>query len=340
MSTDYQIPRFTLDEIKAFLEERYRLEGKVKLLDGERDLNCLLETGENCWVFKITNQLENPAMLACQHQVFELISKQAIFRESLCAQPSINNKDIEIIYSSTGTEHHCRLLPYIDGQLLSEVKPRSRALYQDLGRSLGKLDSSLAGFSHPGIERPLLWDIRQADDRINEFKPLIKNGHQRSLIDHFHGRYISRVLPEQAQLRSSVIHNDANDNNVIVDSNDSNQIKCLIDFGDMLKTWLVAEPAIAIAYALLDEDNPVECCSAIASGYHSALPLNEIELAVLFELITIRLCTSVSICAYQKSQQPDNKYLAISEKPAWQLLERLIELPSARFISAIQDCCR
>jgi Ser/Thr protein kinase RdoA (MazF antagonist) len=231
-------------------------------------------------------------------------------------------------------------LPYIDGHLLSDLKPRSRALYHDLGRVLGKLDASLTGFNHPGIERPLLWDIREADDRIKEFKPLIKNARQRNLIDHFHSRYLSLVLPEQAQLRISVIHNDANDNNVIIDPNNSNQISCLIDFGDMLKTWLVAEPAIAIAYALLDEDDPVECCSAIAGGYHSVFPLTTFELSVLFELITIRLCTSVSICAYQKSQQPDNEYLAISEKPAWQLLERLSELPSSRFITAIQDTCR
>jgi Ser/Thr protein kinase RdoA (MazF antagonist) len=340
MSTDYQIPQFNLDEIKILLKDLYRLEGKIKFLDGERDLNCLVDTEKNRWVFKIANKLENPAMLECQHQVFQLIAQQTVFRQTICAQPSINKKEIEMIYSSTGTEHHCRLLPFIDGQLLSDVKPRSQALYHDLGRSLGQLDVSLAGFSHPGIERPLLWDISEADDRIKKFKPLIKNPHRHSLIDHFHRRYLSRVLPEHAQLRNSVIHNDANDNNVIVDPNNSNQISCLIDFGDMLKTWLVAEPAIAIAYALLDEDDPIDCSSEIARGYHSAFPLTEFEQSILFDLVTIRLCTSVCICAYQKSLQPDNKYLAISEKPAWQLLERLIELPSSRLISTIQDTCR
>ena len=39
--------------------------------------------------------------------------------------------------------------------------------------------------------------------------------------------------------------------------------------------------------------------------------------------ILIRLSMSVTISAHQKSLQPDNKYLQISEKPAWNLLQQL-----------------
>jgi hypothetical protein len=37
----------------------------------------------------------------------------------------------------------------------------------------------------------------------------------------------------------------------------------------------------------------------------------------------MRLAMSVTISAHQKQIQPDNHYLIISEKPAWNLLEKL-----------------
>ena len=54
----------------------------------------------------------------------------------------------------------------------------------------------------------------------------------------------------------------------------------LLDFGDMHHGLLVAEPAIAAAYALLGEADPLAAMAAVVSGYHAALPLEEAEIAV------------------------------------------------------------
>ena len=44
---------------------------------------------------------------------------------------------------------------------------------------------------------------------------------------------------------------------------------------------------------------------------------------MLFDLIIIRLCTSVVNSALRKKESPHNAYLVISEKPAWRLLRVL-----------------
>jgi 4-aminobutyrate aminotransferase-like enzyme len=44
---------------------------------------------------------------------------------------------------------------------------------------------------------------------------------------------------------------------------------------------------------------------------------------ILFPLICIRLCLTVTNSAYQRVVEPSNEYLTISEKPAWVLLEKL-----------------
>ena len=62
------------------------------------------------------------------------------------------------------------------------------------------------------------------------------------------------MAPRFPELRTSVIHNDANDNNILVQESGS-QVKSIIDFGDMVHTYTICELAIAIAYMILDKED-------------------------------------------------------------------------------------
>jgi Ser/Thr protein kinase RdoA (MazF antagonist) len=86
------------------------------------------------------------------------------------------------------------------------------------------------------------------------------------------------VAPRLATLRATVIHNDANDWNVLVDSADQDRISGLIDFGDALHAPLIAEIAIASAYAGLDQADPIGAAASIARGFHAEYPLLEEEI--------------------------------------------------------------
>ena len=70
-----------------------------------------------------------------------------------------------------------------------------------------------------------------------------------------------------------------------------------------------------------------------------SLPLRESEIRALFSLICMRLCMSVCICAHQKSIEPDNEYLKISEKPAWELLEKLANVSSESASQMFLEAC-
>ena len=41
---------------------------------------------------------------------------------------------------------------------------------------------------------------------------------------------------------------------------------------------LVAEPAVAAAYALLGQEDPLAAAAAVVAGYHAAFPLEEEEI--------------------------------------------------------------
>ncbi|KNC86618.1 hypothetical protein SARC_01247 [Sphaeroforma arctica JP610] len=137
-------------------------------------------------------------------------------------------------------------------------------------------------------------------------------------------------------LRSSVIHNDANDHNVIVsvDSEElpidpatrlcaAPQIVGVIDFGDVLLTKTVFNPAITIAYSILEADEPVSAGVSLIQGYTAQFPLQDTELSLLFLLTMCRLAQSVVYSTIKMLDYPDDEYIPIAQRPAWRVLESL-----------------
>ena len=321
MTDSCTLPDFTLDDASRIARDRYGLSGSIKPLDGERDLNFLIDTGKGKFVLKIANIEESPAMLDCQHAVFERLGKAGVFPHIAIARQSLSGSTIEMIVGNQGM-HASRVLPFIEGRMLAEVEILSPDLLTDLGYTLARLDHALTGFTHPALERALLWDLSMAAETVDTYQGLLRNCRQESLVTFFRNRFCEQVLPKAGQFRRAVIHNDANRGNVVVD-NDAKNVVSLIDFGDMIETWLVAEVAIAGCYVMLGKPDPLQNVAHLLRGYHAELPLLDIELDAIFDLICMRLCTSVCICAHQRRLAPDNAYLSIDEADAWALLENI-----------------
>jgi 4-aminobutyrate aminotransferase-like enzyme/murein DD-endopeptidase MepM/ murein hydrolase activator NlpD len=167
--------------------------------------------------------------------------------------------------------------------------------------------------------------LKNASRIIHRNKEHIVDPEKTALIEYFLGEFEKHVLPVLSDLRISVVHNDANDYNLIIDKAGYPEERSIgiIDFGDMVATHTIFELAVATAYAILGKSDPIIAASSLISGYHSIFPLTEQELELLFPSICARLALSVTLSAYQQTLEPDNEYLKISEAPAWKLLHRL-----------------
>jgi Ser/Thr protein kinase RdoA (MazF antagonist) len=119
-----------------------------------------------------------------------------------------------------------------------------------------------------------------------------------------------------------VIHGDANDYNLLVDPQ-SMTVTGLIDFGDMIYSYTVGDLAIAIAYVILDKTDPHAAAAEIVRGYRSEFALLDEELEALWPLVRLRLAMSVCMAAHQLRQQPENKYLQISQQAIEENLPRI-----------------
>ena len=303
-----EAPAFSINDAVEAAKRFYGLSECVRQLPSERDQNFLFEGKDGLFTLKIANRDEKREVLDFQNRAIERTGCLKVI-------PATQGQEIVEFQG-----HLVRLVTYIPGVPLGEFAPHSPELLSNFGRALGNVDKALASFSHAADGRDLYWDIRNAQRVIESYKHLIRDEGRRSLVERILGRWVVAVVPEVERLRVSVIHSDANDYNVIVRSEQS---VGLIDFGDMVKSFTVAEPAIACAYVMLHKPDPIAAAAEVVRGYHEVYPLTPVEISHLYDFIRVRLAMSVTIAAHQKELEPDNAYLLISEKPAWALLEKL-----------------
>ncbi len=322
------LPDYSNEQVAEAARALYGFEGPMIRLNGERDLNFRIDTNQGPVVFKISHQDESESMLECQHNVFGILGSNGALALSPQTIQSVAGNAFESIQSGTGLKYFCRAVTFIEGRLFSSINPHTPELLESLGAAVGNIDSVLCNFKHEAIERPLLWNMMDAPEVLDRFKPLIRDPEKLNLINYFENRFVAKVYPLKDQLRFGAIHNDVNDNNIIVDGASpwEQRVKGVIDYGDMVYSWIVVDPAVASAYSMLGNPQPLDAAASVVRGYHRQFPLTEKELSILFELMCMRLCMSVCICAHQQSEEPGNEYLRISEKPAWQTLQRLQSL--------------
>jgi len=328
LNTRRQPTIFTTQDASRIALELYGLHAKARTLPGERDYNFHLRTGAGQeFVLKIAPAAEQRNILDLQNRALEHLAAYdpSLLLPQVCATSL--GKAIASVTVANDTSHFVRLLTYIPGRLFAEVKPHTPELLYSLGSMVGRLDRGLQNFAHPAAYRALKWDLQHAL-WIRDYLQHIAQPERRAIVEHFLSQFETQTLPVLPTLRMSIIHNDANDYNVLVDDTDaeSRQVISVIDFGDMVQTYTVSGLAIAATYAMLNKADPLTAAAHVVAGYHETFPLTASEIEVLYSLMCIRLCVSVTNSAYQQEIDPHNEYLVISEQPAWALLEQLMDV--------------
>ncbi len=358
------LPEFSIADAERIARDHYDLTAAASPLASERDQNFLMTIpasgkgggkGER-FVLKIANAGESRRLLEMQNRAMTHVHQRLAAGAVPITRHNVAGELITTIAGSDAdecdedgrpAEHFVRLVTWVDGDLLADVRPESPGspapptLFESLGRFLGDLDNALGDFEHQAAHREFHWDLGQAPNFVSSYLPRVVKDKQRRLVSGFLDRFEKTTAPLLAHLPRSVIHNDANDRNIIVRVNAAGApvVVGIIDFGDMVYTNTVCEPAIGAAYAMLERDDPLETAVHVLRGYHRVHPIDPDELPALWDLICLRLCMSVTIAAHQRALRPDNAYLAISERPAWRMLAQLAEIDVNQARRAFEEVC-
>lgn len=317
--------RLNIDDAAALARRMYGLAAAARELPSERDQNFEITTERGTFVLKIAGTAERPEVLDLQNRALEWLAARA---PDLPAPRLVPASDGRLTVEAGG--RLVRLLTFLPGTILADARPQSPAVLGAVGRFLGRLDRALEGFSHPAArDRDLLWNPDRALDVIAGNEGAIEDPARRALVAHFFTEHAQNAARLLASLPRGVIHNDANDYNVLLGdpTPGDRPVSGILDFGDMVETWTVCEPAVAIAYAIFGKADPLAAACRLAAGYHAERPLADAELEALWSLAAIRLCTSVCLSARRRTTEPENGYLLVSEAPAWAALEAMRAIP-------------
>jgi 4-aminobutyrate aminotransferase-like enzyme len=344
MSLLQHAPRFDAAAAARLARELYGLEADASPLPSERDQNFLLTvTGPSArasrgdrFVLKIANAAEEPALLEAQNALMEHVAHLDLCPRVL---PTTSG---EVVARGPGG-HGIRLLTWLPGAPLGATANPPESLFEDLGRRLGQLDRALAGFDHPALHREFHWDLAQGFRIVGRHSRLIADEALRGLVERTVAHVEARDARVLAGVRRSVIHGDANDHNVLVrlpgGPGPGGPVAGLLDLGDAVYSYTVADLAIAIAYAVLDTRDPVATAATIAAAYDAEYPLMDGELSVLFGLVQLRLCVSACLAAYQQPERPSDRYLGISQDPIGRTLPALAGAHPDAAEARFRDAC-
>lgn len=333
-------PVFTWEEAKT-VADRFGNFELVKVLPSERDQNLLLRAvaepdspsggGDvvDHAVLKIHNPNDELAFIDCQSMALELATAAG----ATCQRQlrTLDSSQVMVALPMKDCERtcQCRMLTFLPGKMLAEAAEQAAenadaraVLFAEVGTAVGSVTAALLNMEHPAAQRTFVWDLCQCEEVIGKFASDVRADRQ-PLLERFLGEYRRDIVPLLPKLRRSVVHNDPNDYNLVVDERGHVGV---LDFGDMLRTYTCADAAIGMAYLLFHCPSGVPLAESIVPfvrSFHEKCPLIEEEVQALFGLAVMRVCTSVCMSAHQSKLEPDNEYILISAGPAWALLERL-----------------
>jgi Ser/Thr protein kinase RdoA (MazF antagonist) len=326
-------PQFTLADAVRIAREVFGLAVTAAVLPSERDQNFLLAVpcGDR-HVLKIAKADEERSVLEFQNAALAHVARRAPGLALPRLQRTRGGAHMERIRDGRGRWHFIRLIGWLEGRVYAEALPHGAALLASLGSVIGELDRALQDFSHAAMHRQLGWDLKCADLALEHLALLTPEQQQ-----------VVRQLAPAWQaidwngLRRGVIHGDANDHNVLVRDG---SVVGIIDFGDIVHSAVACDPAIAVAYAMLDQARPLDAAAAIMRAYHARFPLRTAEIDAIYPLVTARLCMSLCYAAYNARAKSGDVYQQVTAGPAWILLQRLAQVPPASARSMLRDACR
>ena len=310
------------EQVADWLKTHYAITGDLKALVGDVDMNFRCQSLVQSYTVKIS-QVDDINDFECEAALMHH-TKQHKSEHVHLPEPvnNLNKQWLTVCQQNEESITVMRVLTWVAGVLWSEYLPHTDKKLSQLGQQAARLDHLLSDFKHPAASREFAWDLTQSlwvKEHLGRF-----DSTQQKTLQYFIDLFTANQN-DFSQQRRQVIHNDLNDNNILIHYN---QVSGFIDFGDAIETQLINEVAILCAYALMHKPDPLSAAAELIKGYHNTLPLHDTELKQLYHLIGMRLVVSVTQSVIARAKNPDNSYKSVSEKSAWQLLYLWQHIPT------------
>jgi len=288
------------DRITEHLRANYGVRGTTTPLPGEHDDNLLVETGSDRLVLRV--------VAADQEEERDLfiLAVLAGAEGAPCPCPRViparSGELAPLVVDDTGRERRSWVTTYVPGSPWGD-RLDDAALARTVGRALASLARQLDQVNAPEASGRTPWDLTRFEGTLAliDGVPLGNDG---SRMHRYLDDLQDTVLPTLATAERQPIHNDANPDNVLIQTDGS---VGFIDFGDAVWAPRVVELAVTGAY-LADAGRPASDDAPLTHlirGYASVLPLSPTDLRALPGLMRGRLALALGNALARAHHHPD-----------------------------------
>jgi hydroxylysine kinase len=301
-------------------------------LTSERDTNFKVESDKGLFVLKFANVGERPdvtrlqtaALLHLQTHAPELAVPRMVPGLSGAMETEWNGSMV-------------RVLSWLDGLPL-HMAPRSAPQRRSIACAAAGIGRALSTFQFEGGEQDLQWDIQHALRLRADVEAVEASG--RPLVVEALDRFERHAAPLLPKLRGQFVHGDLNPYNLLVNPQDPDEVTGILDFGDMVKTPLVTDLAIAAGYHAERGADAMQSLGDFIAAYHEVLPLEAREISILPELIMARFVTTLVITSWRAKTYPENSVYILRNAPsAWAGLRQILTVPRDEAVSHFMKAC-
>jgi 4-aminobutyrate aminotransferase-like enzyme/Ser/Thr protein kinase RdoA (MazF antagonist) len=318
------------EEAVALARDVFGVDGDAEPLGSNQETNLLLRAREGgAYVLKIANPAFGADVLDLQNKAMQHVQGAAT---GLAVPLPVRALDGHELVSAPirGVDHHVRLLTFVAGEMFSDARYLGDDVLGRFGALAARLSAALATFEHPAADRTLQYDSRHAARVVERLAGSVADPQRRADATGLCDRAWAALTPLVEDLRVQVIHADLADYNVVATRDAAGRLtpNGVIDFGDVVRSWLVADVATAITSLLVRERrSPMLDACAVVAGFHAVTPLTEPELAAVWPLVAARASVLATSVEDILAADPDNDYAREEQPLDWLILDRAAEVP-------------
>ena len=328
-----ELPAPQVNEAQAeeMLATHYGLRARATSLGSQQDKNFVVTglDGEIVGVLKIANPAFNATEIEAQGLAAERIADAEPSLRIAVPLPSLAGRKCTAVTGLVDAPAYVRLLRYLPGGTLLDSGYLPPAAVAGLGEVAARVSRALEGFSHPGMDRILQWDLRYGADVVAELISHVADPARRARIEAAASDAWSRIAPRFDDLPRQAVHLDLTDANVVVSrsAGGSPHPDGVIDFGDLSDSWAVSELAITVSSVLGHAGAEPTSILPAVRAFHALRPLSAPEVDALWPLLVLRTAVLIVSGSQQAVLDPDNPYITGQSEREWRMFEQATSVP-------------
>jgi len=267
----------------------FGVSGNITFLGGERDSNFLIRSDKQSVTLKIANPAEDDSILDMQCLALQHIGRYSIDTPVPRVIQTLDGSNWATLSRESGEQLRARVFTYMEGTPIPQGASDSGLLF-NLGKSVADVNMALRGYMHSAAQHSLAWNT-QAFEQLCLLTEHIRDADERQMVELTLQRFRNHVKPYVGNCRSQVIHNDITYHNTVLDPQEMTKISGIYDFGDMVYGPLIQDLANPASEVPAGSRDPLSGSARVIAGFHSVLPLEDLEFRLLPELMAARLAS-------------------------------------------------